>query len=47
VLGTGEGEIGRIRVCDQPGQIVHEILSPKLTGAVAQGVESLLCKWKT
>jgi hypothetical protein len=29
ILATEEAEIRRIRVCSQPGQIVHETLSQK------------------
>jgi hypothetical protein len=54
ILPTWEAEMGRIKVQDQPRQIVHETSSPKITrekwtrdvAGMDQVVESLLCKCK-
>jgi hypothetical protein len=51
ILATWETETRSIMVQSQPGQIVQEtptskITRPKWTGGVAQVVEQLLCKWE-
>jgi hypothetical protein len=53
ILAILEAEIRRIVTWGQPGQIVHELPSPKQpkkkkwTGSMGQTVEHLFCKLKT